>query len=196
MSCPILSCHILFYPHILFISYSILTYYILSHDLYHLSHPVLSSHPFLSLTCNAIHLIWGINTGTPQPVGKTDEDVEIEMLFKEPYWYTGERSFLIPPGGSKTVTVHFLPLTMGTHNCQVTYYYCTMLYYSVLYRLVFYCTELKSALLYCALLISVTLYCTALSCNAMYCTVLYCTVINYTESNFLLTLYYPIFYLS
>lgn len=60
------------------------------------------------------------NVGALQSNIKSEEDAEIESIFKEPYWHTGERSFVIPPGASKTVTVHFLPFILGTHNCQVS----------------------------------------------------------------------------
>ena len=50
---------------------------------------------------------------------KTEEELEIESVFKEPYWYSGDSSLILPPGGSKTVTIHFLPFSPGTHNCQI-----------------------------------------------------------------------------
>lgn len=62
----------------------------------------------------------GTANGRPIPVEvKSDEEIEIESICKEPYWFAGETQMVLAPGGSKTITVHFLPLASGTHNCQV-----------------------------------------------------------------------------
>ena len=57
-----------------------------------------------------------------------------------------------------------------SHQGEVIYIYCTVLYCTVLYYTVLYCT-----ILYCTVLYCTVLYFTLLYCNELYYTVLYRT---------------------
>jgi hypothetical protein len=47
-----------------------------------------------------------------------DDDVEIENLFKKPFW-TVDDKMVLEALGTRSVTLHFLPFVVGQHVCQV-----------------------------------------------------------------------------
>ena len=49
----------------------------------------------------------------------TPEEQEVQNIFKDAFWHNGDPSLALPAGGTKTLLVHCLPFSMGTHTCQV-----------------------------------------------------------------------------
>lgn len=50
---------------------------------------------------------------------KTDEELQVQNVLEEFYWYSGDAYVSVPPGGSKSIQIQFLAFALGSYKCQV-----------------------------------------------------------------------------
>ena len=50
---------------------------------------------------------------------KTDDELQVQNVLEESYWYSGDTYVTIPPGGSKFIQIQFLAFALGSYKCQV-----------------------------------------------------------------------------
>lgn len=78
----------------------------------------LSLHPLPLLSPSPLSLPSSDRTHHEVTFG-TPEEQEVQNIFKDAFWHNGDPSLALPAGGTKTLLVHCLPFSMGTHTCQV-----------------------------------------------------------------------------
>lgn len=50
---------------------------------------------------------------------KTDDELQVQNVLEESYWYSGDAYVTVPPGGSKSIQIQFLAFALGSYKCQV-----------------------------------------------------------------------------